>query len=128
MRRERRLVRRRFTWRSLRHWFCHTILGSIWRRHRCRGRQHAGRRGAEDINERLSACFRQYAEHVYRDLTGYVSREQEAEEVTQEVFLLLYQAWRSGEQIERPDVWLFTAARRLMLDRFKKKQPTHADG
>ncbi len=75
---------------------------------------------ARDPDEQVAIYFRQYAEILYRDLTGCCGCEEDAEEITQEAFLRLYEALASGEPIDRPDAWVFTVARRLMLDRFKK--------
>jgi RNA polymerase sigma factor (sigma-70 family) len=73
-----------------------------------------------DPDRQVALYFRQYAEILYRDLTGYCGCEEDAEEITQEAFLRLYEALASGERIDRPDAWVFTVARRLMLDRFKQ--------
>jgi RNA polymerase sigma factor (sigma-70 family) len=75
---------------------------------------------ARDPDTQVAFYFRQYAEILYRDLTGYCGCEEDAEEITQEAFLRLYEALASGEPIDRPDAWVFTVARRLMLDRFKR--------
>jgi RNA polymerase sigma-70 factor (ECF subfamily) len=77
---------------------------------------------ARDPDAQVAFYFRQYAEILYRDLTGYCGCEQDAEEITQEAFLRLYEALASGERIDRPDSWVFTVARRLMLDRFKQSR------
>jgi RNA polymerase sigma factor (sigma-70 family) len=77
---------------------------------------------AREPDEQVALYFRQYAEILYRDLTGYCGCEEDAEEITQEAFLRLYEALAAGEPIDRPDAWVFTVARRLMLDRFKQRR------
>jgi RNA polymerase sigma-70 factor (ECF subfamily) len=80
------------------------------------------RTAAREPDEQVALYFRQYAEILYRDLTGYCGCEEDAEEITQEAFLRLYEALAAGEPIDRPDAWVFTVARRLMLDRFKQRR------
>jgi RNA polymerase sigma factor (sigma-70 family) len=75
-----------------------------------------------DPETQVSLYFRQYAEILFRDLTGYCGCEEDAEEITQEAFLRLYEALAAGETIDRPDAWVFTVARRLMFDRFKQSR------
>jgi RNA polymerase sigma factor (sigma-70 family) len=81
---------------------------------------------AREPDEQVAIYFRQYAEIIFRDLTGYCGCEEDAEEVTQEAFLRLYEALASGEVIERPDAWVFTVARRVMLDRLKQTRNDEA--
>jgi RNA polymerase sigma-70 factor (ECF subfamily) len=75
---------------------------------------------AREPEAQVALYFRQYAEILFRDLTGYCGCEEDAEEITQEAFLRLYEALAAGDPIDRPDAWVFTVARRLMLDRFKQ--------
>jgi RNA polymerase sigma factor (sigma-70 family) len=81
---------------------------------------------ARDPDEQVAIYFRQYAEIVFRDLSGCCGCEEDAEEITQEAFLRLYEALASGETIDRPDAWVFTVARRLLLDRLKRTRHDEA--
>lgn len=70
-----------------------------------------------DADARVDHCFRQYGERVYRDLLGYCGCEVTAEDLTQQAFLRLWNAFAAGEAIDRPDAWVFREARRLLLRR-----------
>jgi RNA polymerase sigma factor (sigma-70 family) len=73
-------------------------------------------------DEQVTVYYREHAEPLYRYLTGIFGCEDDAEEITQEAFLRLYEALESGMQIDKPDAWVFTVARRLMLDRVKQSR------
>ncbi len=73
-------------------------------------------------DEQVTIYYREYAESLYRYLAGIFGSEDDAEEITQEAFLRLYEALENGTQIEKPDAWVFTVARRLMLDRVKQSR------
>jgi RNA polymerase sigma factor (sigma-70 family) len=75
---------------------------------------------AREPDEQVAIYFHQYAHILYRDLIGYCGCAEDAEEITQEAFLRLYEALASGDVIDRPDAWVFTVARRVMLDRLKQ--------
>jgi RNA polymerase sigma factor (sigma-70 family) len=71
-------------------------------------------------DEQVTLYYREHAEALFRYLTGIFGCEDDAEEITQEAFLRLYEALDSGKQIDKPEAWVFTVARRLMLDRLKQ--------
>jgi RNA polymerase sigma factor (sigma-70 family) len=77
----------------------------------------AGR--ARQAETQVTNWFREHAEGVYRYLAGVYGSDEDAEEVTQEAFLRLYEAMAHREVIENPRAWVFTVARRLMLNRVK---------
>jgi RNA polymerase sigma-70 factor (ECF subfamily) len=74
---------------------------------------------ARSADERVTTYFHDHADAVYRYLSGVYGSPHDAEEVTQEAFLRLYQALAAQESIERPRAWVFTVARRLMINRRK---------
>jgi RNA polymerase sigma factor (sigma-70 family) len=74
---------------------------------------------ARNADELVTAHFHEHAEPLYRYLAGVYGSPLDAEEVTQEVFLRLYQALAAGVPIEQPRAWVFTVGRRLMINRWK---------
>lgn len=73
-------------------------------------------------DEQVTIYFREHADAVYRYLAGSFGSEEDAEEVTQEAFLRLYEALRDGERIDNPRGWVVIVARRLMLNCLKHGQ------
>jgi RNA polymerase sigma-70 factor (ECF subfamily) len=71
-------------------------------------------------DERVTLHYREHAESVYRYLAAVYGSAEDARDVTQEAFLRLHRAFIGLEAIENPAAWVFTVARRLMLDRLKR--------
>lgn len=71
---------------------------------------------ARGPDEQVTAYFHEHAEPLYRYLCAVYRCDEDAEEVTQEAFLRLYEALASGERIENPRAWVYAVARRLMLN------------
>lgn len=77
-------------------------------------------------DEQVTAYFNEHAEPLYRYLSAVYRCEDDAEEVTQEAFLRLYEALASGERIENPRAWVYAVARRLMLNCRKRDRTEEA--
>jgi RNA polymerase sigma factor (sigma-70 family) len=54
--------------------------------------------------------------------------EIDAEDVLQDVFFELVEAYRLMKPIEEAGAWLFQVARNRIIDRFRKKKPVSAEG
>jgi RNA polymerase sigma factor (sigma-70 family) len=52
----------------------------------------------------------------------------EVDDIVQDVFVELVQAYRSLESIENVSAWLFRVARNRIIDFFRKKKPVSLDG
>ena len=80
------------------------------------------RRPEETIRE-VFAAFR---EPVYRYLLAVPVRPSDAEDLTQEAFIRLYQELRAGRAIGHCRAWLFRVAHNLAVDFCRKSQVTQA--
>jgi RNA polymerase sigma factor (sigma-70 family) len=76
---------------------------------------------------------RHIAETVEREqsrLRGFIRKrvldEDEAEDILQEVFYELVQAYRLMKPVEQVGAWLFRVARNRIIDRFRKRRPEAA--
>lgn len=77
----------------------------------------------------LTAQDRDIADAVARErprLRNFIRRrvidQDEAEDILQDVFEELVEAWRLPEPIEQVGAWLFRVARNRIVDRFRKKK------
>jgi RNA polymerase sigma factor (sigma-70 family) len=77
---------------------------------------------ARSADERVTEYFKEHAGAVTRVLASrFKTRPSEdAEEAVRDAFLRLHAEIKAGTTIERPDAWVFTTAKRLMLDRIRK--------
>lgn len=77
----------------------------------------------------LSAQDREIADAVARErprLRNFIRRrvldQDEADDILQDVFEELVQAWRLPEPVEQVGAWLFRVARNRIIDRFRKRR------
>ena len=84
------------------------------------GRDFAGivsrDRAADALQDRVAQLFEEARDDVYRYLLLIGVDPPQAQEATQEVFLRLYAALKSGEQIQSPRGWVFRVAHNLGLN------------
>jgi RNA polymerase sigma-70 factor (ECF subfamily) len=67
------------------------------------------------LEEAFAACYQQSREDIYFYLLCFHLPQSQAQDLTQEVFVKLYQALQKEEQIENHRAWLFRVARNLAL-------------
>jgi RNA polymerase sigma factor (sigma-70 family) len=81
----------------------------------------------ETINElqgagdKTTALYRAYAERIYSWLKRECRNGADAEEITQATFLRLYELLDQGKDVAVAEAWLFTVARRLLIDHIRAK-------
>jgi RNA polymerase sigma-70 factor (ECF subfamily) len=81
-------------------------------------RDRAG--NAETVEERLTQHFIAYREPIFRYLVRLLRNAAEAEELTQEVFLRLYDAMRDGESVSDVRAWTYRVAHNLAVNLRKR--------
>jgi len=74
-------------------------------------------------NERLTEAIAQQRGRLWRFIRRRVPDEADAEDILQDVFYELIQAYRLMKPIEQAGAWLFRVARNRIIDRFRKKKP-----
>jgi RNA polymerase sigma factor (sigma-70 family) len=84
-----------------------------------------------DTSSPLTEQDRAIARAVARErprLRNFIRRrvvdQDEAEDILQDVFEELVEAWRLPEPVEQVGAWLFRVARNRIIDRFRKKKET----
>ena len=87
-------------------------------------------RAASELQTQVAQLFEESREDVYRYLMTLGLTPSRAQDATQEVFLRLYAALKSGEKIENPRGWIFRVAHNWGLKvraRHASENPFDAD-
>ena len=74
-------------------------------------------------DQRLSKTFDREQGRLRNFIRRRVSDEAEAEDILQDVFYELVEAYRLMKPIEQVGAWLFRVARNRIIDAFRKKKP-----
>ncbi len=73
------------------------------------------------------AAYDSYADGIYRFCFMKVSSPELAQDLTQESFMRLWQYLRDGKEIENERALLYTFARNLVIDWYRKKKEVSLD-
>lgn len=83
----------------------------------------------ESENERLFLeLFEAYNDRIFRFIYFQVKDRSQALDITQEVFVNIWQYIGRGKEIENPEAFLYKTARNEVIDFFKKKKALSLDG
>jgi RNA polymerase sigma factor (sigma-70 family) len=83
----------------------------------------------EDVlsNDSLSEIFRREQGRLRSFVRRRVADEGDAEDILQDVFYELVEAYRLMKPVEQAGAWLFRVARNRIIDFFRKKRPVRFD-
>ncbi|HEU5414857.1 MAG TPA: sigma-70 family RNA polymerase sigma factor [Candidatus Angelobacter sp.] len=76
-----------------------------------------------DQDQRITETVRRERSRLRNFIRRRVRDEGEAEDILQDVFSELVEAYRLMKPIEQAGAWLFRVARNRIIDRFRKKRP-----
>jgi len=68
-----------------------------------------------------------YANDIYRFCAVKVTNRELAQDLTQEVFMRFWQTVRDGEKLRNERAYLYTLARNLIIDWYRKKKESSLD-
>jgi RNA polymerase sigma-70 factor (ECF subfamily) len=74
------------------------------------------------LEEKVTRYFEQWRDPVNRYVVAAFGDPVEAEEITQEAFLQLYQRLHAGKAVPNVRAWVFRAAHSLAIDRIRSHQ------
>src|SRR5271156_3358672 len=79
----------------------------------------------EDVlsNERISDIVRREQGRLRNFVRKRVADEGDAEDILQDVFYELIEAYRLMKPVEQAGAWLYRVARNRIIDRFRRKKP-----
>jgi len=74
-------------------------------------------------NDRLTDIFRREQARLRSFVRKRVANEGDAEDILQDVFFELVEAYRLMKPVEQAGAWLFRVARNRIIDLFRKRRP-----
>jgi RNA polymerase sigma factor (sigma-70 family) len=74
-------------------------------------------------NRRIAGVIQREGRLLFRFIRRRVKDQGDAEDILQDVFYELTEAFRLMQPIEQAGAWLYRVARNRMIDRFRKKRP-----
>jgi RNA polymerase sigma-70 factor, ECF subfamily len=74
------------------------------------------------LTERVHRAHEEHGDAIYRHLVLYGISPEQAEELCQDCFLRLFQAWRKGQKILNDRAWLFRVAHNLAINHIEADQ------
>jgi RNA polymerase sigma factor (sigma-70 family) len=74
-------------------------------------------------DRRITSVIQREGRGLFRFIRRRVKEESDAEDILQEVFYELTEAYRLMKPIEQAGAWLYRVARNRIVDRFRKKRP-----
>jgi RNA polymerase sigma factor (sigma-70 family) len=83
--------------------------------------EHAEQRAEE--NRRIVDVIQRERRRLFQFIRKRVDDEGDAEDILQDVFYQLIEAYRLMKPIEQVGAWLYRVARNRIIDRFRKKKP-----
>ncbi len=78
-------------------------------------------------DQRISEVLQKENRRLRNFISRRVADARDAEDILQDVFYELVQAYRAAETIEQAGAWLFRVARNKITDLFRKKRPSSLD-
>jgi RNA polymerase sigma-70 factor, ECF subfamily len=73
------------------------------------------------------AAYDEYADAIYRFCVLKVSNSELAQDLTQETFMRYWQSLRKGEKLQNERAYLYTLARNLVIDWYRRKKESSLD-
>ena len=83
-------------------------------------------RQATELEAKVSEFFLAFKLPVYRYLLGVIGNRDDAEEMTQDVFLSLYGTLQKGTRIDNVRAWIFRVAHNLAMNHQKRPRIVEA--
>src|ERR1700677_3378875 len=81
----------------------------------------------EPQNRRISEVIERERRRLLQFIRKRVDDEGDAEDILQDVFYELTEAYRLEKSIEQVGAWLYRVARNRIIDRFRKRRPEAVD-
>jgi RNA polymerase sigma factor (sigma-70 family) len=74
-------------------------------------------------DQRLSATVERERSRLWNFIRRRVPNQEDAEDILQDVFFELFEAYRLMKPVEQVGAWMFRVARNRIIDRFRRRKP-----
>lgn len=81
----------------------------------------------DEIQDHFLAVYDQYGSDIFRFCVLKVSNREVAQDITQEVFMRLWQQLRNGTDVKNERALLYTMARNLVIDWYRRRKEQSLD-
>lgn len=81
----------------------------------------------DTLQTQFLSAYDSYNEAIFRFCAMKVSTREVAQDITQEVFMRYWQSLRKGEVLQNERAFLYTIARHLVIDWYRKKKESSLD-
>jgi RNA polymerase sigma-70 factor (ECF subfamily) len=81
----------------------------------------------KDFEQKFLEIYKQNADAIFRYCLLRVSDREIAKDLTQDTFLKVWQFAGKGEEVQNPRALMFTTARNLIIDYYRKKKSSSLD-
>lgn len=88
--------------------------------------EHILRQAQAGTTEAMAVLYNHYFERIYRFIYYRVSHKETAEDLTEEVFVKVFDKLKDLEQLAAFEGWLFQIARNKVIDYYRSKKQTVA--
>ncbi|PLR71148.1 RNA polymerase sigma factor [Bacillus sp. UMB0728] len=78
--------------------------------------------GNERLGERIDQIYKSHYLDVYRFLICFTGNQNDAEDLTQEVFLRILNNLTRGKNIDHQRTWIFSIAKHVAIDHYRKRR------
>ena len=80
-----------------------------------------------ETKQQFLGAYDAYGDAIFRFCVMKVSNREVAQDLTQETFLRYWQTLRKGEELQNERAYLYTLARNLVIDWYRKKKESSLD-
>lgn len=81
----------------------------------------------DEIKDHFLAVYDQYADDIFRFCALKISSREMAQDITQETFMRFWQQLRTGTHVNNERALLYTIARNLVIDWYRKRKEQSLD-
>lgn len=83
--------------------------------------------GQEELKQQFLAAYDAYANAIFRFCLAKVSDRERAQDFTQETYMRYWQTLQKGEHIQNERAYLYTLARNIITDWYRRKKESSLD-
>jgi RNA polymerase sigma-70 factor, ECF subfamily len=76
----------------------------------------------EKLEEKIENIYRHHYLEIYRFLVCFSGNQNDAEDLTQEVFIRVLNSFANKNSISNLKTWIFTIAKHVAIDHYRKKR------